>query len=178
MDLGPTPAAARTTIVANGTFTGNTNFTNILFRPHANNNLQFRNLVFTANTQTSDPGFDRGDIYSNEVASIGDEVFSSIYFYSRPNQVQPFAKIGATTYQYSVAGDLAAFNTATGATNTFKNVDPMLISATDFRTKATSPLRRADTSYPPCSDARGRVCWNPPDIGAYQASSGDLAAPR
>jgi len=37
-----------------------------------------------------------------------------------------------------VEGELAAFNAATGTTTTFKNVDPMLISSTDFWTKATS----------------------------------------
>ena len=37
-------------------------------------------------------------------------------------------------------GELATFNTATEATTTFKNFDSLLISGTDFRTKAAKTL--------------------------------------
>lgn len=49
----------------------------------------------------------------------------------------------------------------------------------DHKTKPTSPARRAGTPSGLCADVRGRVCYpDRPDIGAYQASSGDLAVSR
>lgn len=48
----------------------------------------------------------------------------------------------------------------------------------DYRTLGASPLRRAGTASPWCVDYRGRVCNNPPDIGAYQSGQGDPATPR
>jgi len=123
MDFG-IPSSERSVIVANGIFTGNDNSAGILYRPHRDNNYQFRNLVFTAN-----PGNavgDNVDMYSNEVSLIGNEIFSDIYFYSHPNQAGfSFAKIGTTYYRYSVPDDLARFNTATGATGTALNIDPL-----------------------------------------------------
>lgn len=69
-------------------------------------------------------------------------------------------------------------NTANGVTLHGSDLtsNPLLLS--DGRTQATSPLRRAGTAYGSCRDARGRVCWSPPDIGAYQSTSGDPAATR
>lgn len=60
------------------------------------------------------------------------------------------------------------------------NADPLFInSTTDFRTAASSPSRRAGTGGYVCSERRGRACYSDrPDIGAYQATSGDPAAPR
>jgi hypothetical protein len=136
------PASTRSVIVANGIFKGNDNFSNIHYKPHRDNNYQFRNLVFTAN-----PGnaiLNLGDMYSSEKSLIGGEIFSNIYFYSHPNQAGfPFAKIGPLrTYLYSAPDDLAAFNTATGATGTVLNIDPLLTSSTDLRPAVFSPLRK------------------------------------
>lgn len=54
--------------------------------------------------------------------------------------------------------------------------DPLLTR--EFLLQSTSPARRAGIPHADCLDVRGRPCWNPPDIGAYQATSGDPAAPR
>lgn len=49
----------------------------------------------------------------------------------------------------------------------------------DHRTKAGSPARRAGVSGYTCMDVRGRPCYpDSPDIGAYQATSGDPANTR
>ena len=40
--------------------------------------------------------------------------------------------------------------------------------ASDWRLTASSSLHRAGAPFAACTDARGRVCQNPPDIGAYQ----------
>jgi hypothetical protein len=168
MDFG-IPSSVRSVIVANGIFTGNDNSARILYRPHRDNNFQFRNLVFTAN-----PGngiLDLGDMYSNEVSLIGNEIFSDIYFYSHPNQAGfRFAKIGSLgNYLYSSPDALAAFTAATGATGTVFNTDPLLTSSTDLRPTASSPLRKTGTWWgDECVDVRGRSCWVPPDIGMFQ----------
>lgn len=172
------PQAARTIIVANGTFAGNFSPGRISFRPDVDNNYQFLNLVFTNN-----PGWTSGnvgDLYSQNLALIGDEVFRNIYFYSAPNLAKRFATlaVAGTAYLYNVGGDLAAFNTATGATGTVINTDPLLISTSDLRTQTTSPLRRAGIHTDYCIDLGGGVCWPTPDIGAYQLSSGTAASAR
>lgn len=57
--------------------------------------------------------------------------------------------------------------------------NPLFVSATDRRTQTISPARRSAVLKYPCVDARGRACYpDRPDIGAYQSSSGDPAAPR
>ena len=176
MFFGRDPVSVRTIIIANGLFANNTSITRITFRPHVNNNYRFMNLVFLSNQGGATAN--RGDLYSNNVNLIGDEVFHSIYFYSTPNQAKRFAGLNAanTGYQYNTSADITAFNAATNATNTVLNVDPLL--TTGYKTKAASPLRRAGTDYAECKDVRGRRCWQPPDIGAYQATSGDEANTR
>jgi len=157
------PSSERSVIVANGIFIGNENPARILYQPNRNTHYKFRNLVFTAN-----PGnavLDYGDLYSDRMPLIGDEIFSGIYFYSHPNQAEfSFAKIGTTNYMYSVPDDLAAFNTATGATGTLLNIDPQLTSSTDLRPTASSPLRKTGTWWgDKCVDVRGRSCWVLPE---------------
>ncbi len=56
-----------------------------------------------------------------------------------------------------------------GATDITTN--PLLL--TNYRTGANSPARRTGTPSQYCADYRTRPCWSPPDIGAFQASSGD-----
>lgn len=58
--------------------------------------------------------------------------------------------------------------------------DPLFlnVSANNYRTLGTSPARRAGARGYACIDVRGRPCWLPPDIGAYQATSGDPAVTR
>jgi hypothetical protein len=56
------------------------------------------------------------------------------------------------------------------------NANPLL---TDwYKTQGSSPARRAGTLTSTCLDFRGRPCMTHPDLGAYQAGSGDPAAPR
>ena len=157
------PSSVRSVIVANGVFTGNDNPARILYQPHRNSHYQFSNLVFTAN-----PGngvLDYGDLYSDKIPLIGNEIFSEIYFYSHPNQTGfRFATAGTTNYLYSVPDDLASFTTVTGATGTVLNVDPQLTSSTDLRPTDTSPLRKTGTWWgDDCVDAYGRSCWVTPD---------------
>lgn len=173
--LGDTPGTATAITIANGVFSNNNSAYRILFRPDANNNYVFANLVFV----NSGIAGDTRDISSSDQALIGDEVFKNIYFYTTPNLPSRFAKLGSTSYYYSVAGDPAAFVTATGGTGINVNVDPLLISTTDLRTQSTSPLRRTGTSSVVCRDVRGRACYpDSPDIGAYQATSGDPSTTR
>ncbi len=75
-------------------------------------------------------------------------------------------------YNTTTGGSIAATNPV-NATNQFVSE-----SGGDYRTKGNSTARRAGLAWAGCTDLRGRVCWNAPDIGAYQASSGDQAATR
>ena len=54
--------------------------------------------------------------------------------------------------------------------------DPLVTP--DYTLGANSPAKRAGTYWSGCQDFRGRICWNPPDIGAYQSSSDDQPIPR
>lgn len=66
--------------------------------------------------------------------------------------------------------------------NASLNTDPLVISRVapiNAKSQPTSPLRRAGKATGLCKDLRGRACYpDRPDIGAYQASSGDLAISR
>jgi hypothetical protein len=159
------PSSVRSVIVADGIFIGNENPARILYQPHRNSHYQFSNLVFTAN-----PGngvLDYGDLYSDKMPLIGNEMFSDILFYSHPNQPGfSFASIGTSKYLYSIPGDLTAFNTVTGATGIMLNIDPQLTSPTDLRPTASSPLRKNGLWWgDDCVDARGRSCWVISDSG-------------
>lgn len=56
---------------------------------------------------------------------------------------------------------------------------PVPVSATDFRLAAESPIGKAGKWWSnECTDVRGRPCFVPPDIGAYQSGSGDIAGVR
>lgn len=71
------------------------------------------------------------------------------------------------------------YNTTTAGTLT--PTSPVTASSqltTDYKLKGASTGKRAGRSSPYCIDLRGRVCQSPPDIGAYQSSSGDPAATR
>ena len=166
-----TPAASRKITICNGVFANNLSAGIIGINSHANNNYLFCNLVFSNNLNDLD--------IQTFGAAIGNEVFKNVYFNSFPNQHKRFARVNATNYYYDVGGDPAAFNAVTGSSNNTWNTDPKLISSTDFRTQGTSPLRRAGGSGGVCKDVRGRACYpDSPDIGAYQATSGDPAAAR
>lgn len=168
------PPSARTVTLANMTFTGNVSYAQIDFQPHANNNMVLRNIVFTANPGST---VDKGDLYFSESSLIGDEIFDHIYFYSRPNTHAKFVQTGSTGHRYyDTAGDFTTWESTAGESGSVINTDPLLTA--DYKTKATSPLRGTGTAFADCIDARARPCWSPPDIGAYQSTSGDPAATR
>lgn len=77
-----------------------------------------------------------------------------------------------TNLFYNNAG--GNYNSITaGATDLTSN--PLLSST--YHLNAGSPARRAGSQ--PCGEYRGRACYpDRPDIGAYQSTSGDPAAPR
>jgi hypothetical protein len=78
----------------------------------------------------------------------------------------------------SLYATLAAYQAACTTQDTVTvAVDPLLTAT--YRTKGTSTMRRAGVATGFCRDPRDRVCKpDRPDIGAYQASSGDPANTR
>lgn len=87
-----------------------------------------------------------------------------------------FSDVALTTpwsYQGTTQTTIGGWNgIATVATDL--NVDPIFLSNYDFRLRPTSTLNGAGTWWgPTCKDVRGRRCFLPVDIGAYQRSSGD-----
>lgn len=82
---------------------------------------------------------------------------------------------------YQISGNNLVVNgtpTAPG-TGSLLATNPLFVVASDYRTRASSPARRAGTPSGYCIDARGRACYpDRPDIGAYQATSGDEANTR
>ena len=81
------------------------------------------------------------------------------------------------SYQGTTYATVALWNAA-ATVGTDLESDPKFISTTDYRTRGDSTMRRLGLSNYACIDYRGRPCWSPPDIGAYQSTSGDPAAPR
>jgi hypothetical protein len=75
--------------------------------------------------------------------------------------------VATRVYNTTTAGSISATNPV-NATAQFVNE-----VAGNYRTKGNSTARRAGTPVPSCQDYRGRVCQSPPDIGAFQTSSGD-----
>lgn len=73
------------------------------------------------------------------------------------------------------AADDTALANGTGAIT----VNPLIMAPSDPRPIGISPLRRSGIVVSgACMDYRGRPCWSPPDIGAYQMSGGDPSASR
>lgn len=82
------------------------------------------------------------------------------------------------SYQGTPDNGLVGWN-ARAQVGTDVQLNPMFVSPTDFRLDPSSGLRRSGIwATNGCKDARGRPCFMPPDIGAYQASSGDPAGLR
>lgn len=98
--------------------------------------------------------------------------FDSNNYYSLVTLTNPWR------YQSTSYATLALWN-AVATVGTDLEVNPLFVSDTDLRLRADSPLRRTGKwASIGCKDVRGRPCFVPPDIGAYQASSGDAAVPR
>ena len=85
---------------------------------------------------------------------------------------------GTGTYFYLTVNHttLAAYASASGDEANSQNVDPLV--SPNGGTMGNSTARRAGSAWADCRDFRGRPCWAPPDIGAYQSTSGDPAATR
>lgn len=92
-------------------------------------------------------------------------------YYSIPTLTTPWS------YQSTTYTSLALWNAAATVVTDLET-NPLFVSTTDYRSLAGSGLRLAGLFYHGCIDVRGRICGSPPDIGAYQSSSGDQAAPR
>jgi hypothetical protein len=101
-----------------------------------------------------------GTFVSNNYYSAGPAGFSSPYAYQ------------ASTYATFVDWQTARETTALQS-------NPVFVTGTDYRLGSTSTLRRAGKwSSNVARDYRGRKYLVPPDMGAYQSSSGDPAAAR
>ena len=93
-------------------------------------------------------------------------------YYSVPTLATPWSYQG-TTYV-----SLALWNAA-ATVGTETTTDPLFVGESDYRLRADSPLRRAGKwTTIGCKDFRGRPCYQPIDVGAYQTSSGDPAGAR
>lgn len=92
-------------------------------------------------------------------------------YYSIPTLTTPWS------YQSTTYATLTLWNAAAPVVTDLET-NPLFVGANDFRTQGSSPLRRAGLAGVACIDVRGRPCWQSPDIGAYQATSGDAAATR
>lgn len=93
--------------------------------------------------------------------------FDRSNYYSVPTLTTPWS------YQGTTYATVALWNAA-AAVGTDLNVDPLFVGPSDYRLSAASTLRRAGKwATNGCRDVRGRPCFVPPDIGAYQTSTGD-----
>ena len=71
-----------------------------------------------------------------------------------------------------------SYNSGTISTvdSTALTSDPLFTSA--FKLDKGSPARKAGVNWSMCRDLRKRICNSPPDLGAYQVTSGELANSR
>ncbi len=112
-----------------------------------------------------------GSLTSRLTDLINNSIVGGWGIYANNTQSQVFHDVlgnnifGFTTKEQNIGC------TGGGTCGTRTVLDPLLLS--NYRTGANSPMRRAGTPNVHCIDYRNRPCWNPPDIGAFQASSGD-----
>jgi len=98
--------------------------------------------------------------------------FDTNDYYSLPTLSTPWS------YQGSTYASLALWNAA-ATVGTELSVNPYFFADNNYRLSGTSTLRNAGQwATIGCKDFRGRPCYVPPDIGAYQSSSGDPAGAR
>ena len=173
---GYTGSVSQDNFIYNNTFLNNPYGPCISFRAGANTKSGYtvtNNLLYGCGGPQI-AGAENIALYIANAASVGNQTFKNNYIYSTGQTSTVYYKAtGATTvaaFQSACSGDTCSGNSAT---------DPEIGSLTDGRTGASSPLRGAGLFWGVlCGDARGRPCWLPPDIGAYQSSSGDPAGPR
>lgn len=173
---GYTGSVSQDNFIYNNTFLNNPYGPCISFRAGTNTKSGYtvtNNLLYgCGGTQVA--GAEWIALYIGNAASVGNQTFKNNYIYSMGQTSTVYYKAtGAATvalFQSACSGDTCAGNSA---------ADPKILSATDARTQGDSPLRRAGLFWGAlCGDVRGRPCWLPPDIGAYQSTGGDPAATR
>ena len=142
---------------------------------YSNGNI-VNNIVMNLNTNGTDcttTCYFQADNWQNMVA--GGAVINNNLYYTSTG----FAALKFNMPGFAVRSSLSAHQTDMAPNEAASlNVDPLFLSTSDFRTKGTSPVRRAGKDGYSCIDPRGRPCYHPPDIGAYQASSRNQAATR
>ncbi len=98
--------------------------------------------------------------------------FDRSNYHSVPTLTSPWSYQGTT---YTTVGLWNAAATVGNETNN----NPLFVAESDYRLRAYSTLRRAGKwTTIGCKDFRGRPCYQPIDVGAYQTSSGDPAGTR
>lgn len=98
--------------------------------------------------------------------------FDRSNYHSVPTLTSPWSYQGTT---YTTVGLWNAAATVGDETNN----NPLFVAESDYRLRAYSTLRRAGKwTTIGCKDFRGRPCYQPIDVGAYQTSSGDPAGTR
>ena len=98
--------------------------------------------------------------------------FDRSNYHSVPTLTSPWSYQGTT---YATVGLWNAAATVGDETNN----NPLFVAESDYRLRAYSTLRRAGKwTTIGCKDFRGRPCYQPIDVGAYQTSSGDPAGTR
>ncbi len=149
---------------------------NLLITPHENGVIYGTNSTVTKvrNNTIISPGLE-GIWSGNNGAgvSLENNIISTTYSQcidKQTNNVERYNDL------YGCSTPVANSDTPTSAGTGTVTTNPNLTST--YSTPANSSLRRAGIANGWCLDARGRPCWVPPDIGAYQASSGDPANTR
>jgi hypothetical protein len=164
-----------THIIANNVFVNNL-CDGALITPttQAGSTWRIHNNVFSGNSRDS-TGTWNGDLWISSATATFVE--SNNVFHSSTES--EFGKYVSTLYS-----TLTGWQTATsGGVSDQVLAESPFVSDTDRRLGGSSALRRAGTCITgvgTCAyqDFRGRPAWVPPDIGAYQHSSGDPAATR
>ena len=170
-------AVSQDNVIAHNTFLNNLYAPCLSLRGGAegtvSGNQYLNNLLINCGGSTYTAGYENVALSVPSGAGIGNNVFRGnlIYDSGQTNTVY-YKATGKTTvagFQSACSGDVCSGNVAS---------DPLRMSETDLRLQTISPGYRAGVGTA-CLDYRGRVC--PPDapnIGAYQSTSGDPAAPR
>ena len=104
--------------------------------------------------------------------TIGTWTATNNNFQPLSTQANPFAFNGSS---YAT---VAAIDTGEASWLSNLSLSPGFVSDTDYRLSSSSPIRRGGVTVAGCVDVRGRACFHPPDIGAYQMTGGDMAAIR
>lgn len=175
---GSTGIVSHDNVIANNTFINNPYAPCLSFRNGANTKsgyLVYNNLLVNCGgPEGAGAGESNVALWMADHASVGSNTFrnNAIFSTNRTDTVY-YKATGQTTvagFQAACSGDVCTDNLAT---------DPQVTDERYPSTSGASPVRRAGIWWGnECADSRGRPCWIPPDIGAYQATSRDHATDR